>query len=200
MKPIPSEIVTRWSPMWAKDCCPDRPWWTARRVDGVVLTSWPPIEPFQWFRCDGLAGPTFSAHAGELVVNEAGLAAIDAAHPLPAPEPMPGQVWAWDADNASTVVDVRDGVALWNAGVHPMGLQRFVQAQIDEEDRVKRESAPKVDAPDGVFYTIMDWQRPPTAEQLNVWPPPGAVLVAGPTPWGLSIPWTPSDRAVTRAE
>lgn len=27
---------------------------------------------------------------------------------------------------------------------------------------------------------------------VRTWPPPGAVLVAGPTPWGRDVPWTPS--------
>lgn len=27
---------------------------------------------------------------------------------------------------------------------------------------------------------------------LQRWPPPGAVLVAGPTPWGRDVPWAPS--------
>lgn len=197
MNPLSPAIIARWSPMWAKDCCSERPWWRIGIVPGnPVQTSFPARYVMEYRRVDGktvhLGYQSANAEWRDLTAHLTEMARIDAAHPLPAPGPMPGQVWAWDADNASTVVDVRDGVALWNAGVHPMGLQRFVQAQIDEEDRVKRESAPKVDAPDGVFYTIMDWQRPPTAEQLNVWPPPGAILVAGPTPWGFSIPWSPA--------
>lgn len=191
---LPPAVIARWSSVWGKGCCPPRPWWSARRVDGVVLTSWPPIEPFQWFRCDGLAGPTFSAHAGELVVNEADLAAIDAAHPLPAPPPLPTQVWAWDGNNASMVVDVRDGKALWNAGFPPAGLQRFVQARIDAEDRAKRPPDPIPTTGDsGIGYvTFSCFHLQPTSEQLNVWPPPGAILVAGPSCYGRDTPWSPA--------
>jgi hypothetical protein len=28
--------------------------------------------------------------------------------------------------------------------------------------------------------------------RADVWPPPGAVLVAGPTPWGRDVPWAPA--------
>ncbi len=33
----------------------------------------------------------------------------------------------------------------------------------------------------------------PKLAVLRTWPPPGAVLVAGPTPWGRDIPWSPSE-------
>lgn len=33
---------------------------------------------------------------------------------------------------------------------------------------------------------------------LHTWPPRGAVLVAGPTPWGRDVPWAPSE-ALLRA-
>lgn len=32
----------------------------------------------------------------------------------------------------------------------------------------------------------------PRLAVLKTWPPPGAVLVAGPTPWGRDCPWAPA--------
>ena len=29
-------------------------------------------------------------------------------------------------------------------------------------------------------------------EPIETWPPPNAVLVAGPTPWGRDVPWAPA--------
>lgn len=38
-----------------------------------------------------------------------------------------------------------------------------------------------------------DGDRPMLAVLPRTWPPPGAVLVAGPTPWGRDCPWTPDE-------
>lgn len=138
MNPIPEPLRARWSPMWPKDCHPERPWWVlVRDVNEPVQTSYPSRSFYRWARVDGA-----KVTAGYLsdepswrsgVPGDEALTAFDAAHPLPAPPLMPGQVWAY-ADGTETLI-----------------------------------------------------------VRVEMWPPPdvNAILVAGPTPWGRDVPWSP---------
>lgn len=85
---IPKEVYARWSPMWAANTHPERPWWTRSYPSGEGLVY---IEP-RWQRCDGLAGP------GLLIPDpllSAELARIDRERPLQLPSIMTGQIWTW---------------------------------------------------------------------------------------------------------
>lgn len=80
--------------MWAKDCYPERPWWvrtggTFTRADGIGIYS-------QW-TLENRGGDPRGLWDGKEPYEDA-MARIDAAHPLPAPPPMPGQVWCWAYD------------------------------------------------------------------------------------------------------
>lgn len=151
---IPRAVYEQWSAMWAHGHVRDRPWWRivatghahaagAVRVDGArtLLT---------------IIGPNPAASENALL-DWGDVERIDRAIPLPAPPPMPGQVWAWDGvEDAVTYVEAsswQDGVVTgWTIGIG--GSTRYVGPA---------------------------WG--------GVWPIPGAVLVAGPTPWGRDVPW-----------
>lgn len=120
MKPMPKEIAERWSPMWEPNAHHERPWWAWlgaaqrwKRCDGFVLTgthdgSLDPYRPPAWSLMPWKKGyvyeqddvPETEAHIGMLAEV---LVAIDTAHPLAAPPPMPGQVW-WNAEWGDMVV------------------------------------------------------------------------------------------------
>jgi hypothetical protein len=93
------------------------------------------------------------------------LAARDTAHPLPPPEPRCGQVW-----------------------VTPSGVESMVQMVWPNGAGTRT-----IDLPDHHFFWPADPERPNSCwgsapETLTTadWPPPGAVLVAGP-----GAPWAP---------
>jgi hypothetical protein len=140
--------------MWAKGHVPDRPWWsrhdlTYRRCDGITILS----RAFM----DITHGDERGLWDGKEPYADA-MARIDAAHPLPAPPPMPGQVWAYP-----------DGAEVCLIGVD-----------------VPPEMPP--DAWGRARFSPRMWHE----KGNDVWPPPGAILVAGPTPWGRDIPWSPA--------
>lgn len=144
MNPLHPAIIARWQSMWAKDCCPERPWWTRhemtyRRCDGITILSRVSL--------DLTHGDERGLWDGKEPYADA-MARIDSAHPLPAPGPMPGQVWTFDGQERS-IIAVRPG-----------------------DD------------------AIVTWYGPPA--KCKSWPPPGAILVAGPTPWGRDCPWSPA--------
>lgn len=121
-----------WLPMYGAGAVKERPWWRSlHAVHGGMVNFG------RYRRADG-------AEVG--AEDAAELAAYDAAHPLPAPPPMCGQVWA-DALATYAIAAVVRGVPLVDAGA---GL-----------------------------------------EPLEQWPLAGAVLVAGPTPYGRDVPWAP---------
>lgn len=153
MTPLPPTISDRWRPMWHPNAYLSRPWW--RMVDG---------HPFIYVRLDGwrvergFNGGIFVEPPGDILAEmpgltfvDDGMAYVDTKHPLPAPDPMPGQVWRL-----------------------PHGVE-YVLAQTDGDG-------------DGQMSASLgrNWF---TRKQ---WPPPGAVLVAGPTPWGRDVPWAPT--------
>lgn len=106
------------------DAHPERPWWQQ------ILHSlnFPPTEV--WERSDGhalhefdgglvdYAGTTRWVHNG--TVSEC-LRAFDAAHPLPPPPPLVGQVWHEDGDEFMIRRVARDngGVEWWANSAHP---------------------------------------------------------------------------------
>jgi len=167
---------TPWLPMYSPDAHPERPWWRAehaqrqtfyRRIDGAK--GWTYNEK------DGYGGLFFVPPecAGYPWIEQR-MASEDAARPIPAPPPMPGQVWIWFEE--------------WRAKGTPGGLdagQLYVMA--------------------GNVATICgitpayNPERTPLIRLSSfpcdvgrTWPMPGAVLVAGPTPWGRDVPWAPA--------
>ena len=119
------------------DAHPERPWW--RLVERGFRRE-------AWTRLDGLThdcwGQDTSEHLGRL----------DAAHPLPAPEPRCGQVW---------VVPER------KPGRGPWAMMVGGAWRLDGERHYR-------------------WAWMPVGAETSEWPPPGAVLVAGP-----GAPWAP---------
>ena len=156
MKPIPSEVSARWSPMWPKDCHPDRPWWclhemTYRRCDGITLRLAATMRL--------VSDPDERGLWGDAELFDDAMARIDAAHPLPVPPPMCGQVWSVGGDEV--LITFSEGnAAAWRYAF--MG-------------------GPIVNG--GTSYT----------QGGKPWPmDEDAFLVAGPTPWGRDVPWSPA--------
>lgn len=87
------------------------------------------------------------------------MAAIEREHPLPCPEPRCGQVWVWPEG----AVSLMDGETRVTVETHIMVLA--------------------VGRRDGWWQ----WRHANHHSALTEWPPPGAVLVAGP-----GAPWAPA--------
>ena len=150
MKPIPADVAARWSPMWATDHHPERPWW--HKYSPAVYSR------HHWRRCDGLRGPRCDdPDDPEADIPGDTLAAIDAANPLPAPPPMPGQVWVAPTGDEFTIAAIVKACVLFAT------------------------LAPSPEAY-GAFA--------PCVSSQPEWPAAGAILVAGPTPWGRDVPWS----------
>lgn len=146
----------------------ERPWWR-RALSGVVMVSESPILPCAWLRQDGVKGPEFPWAAGEPDVptpeDAEAMREIDLDSPIPPPAPTPTQVWV-DPGGAFSVVDV---------STHGVMVLRYRVMEIEGSDRLGHTLA-------RVFKD---------GDLLPSWPPRGAVLVAGPTPWGRDRPWAP---------
>lgn len=174
MNPLSPAIIARWSPMWAKDCCSERPWWRIGIVPGnPVQTSFPARYVMEYRRVDGktvhLGYQSANAEWRDLTAHLTEMARIDAAHPLPAPPPLPGQVWATPRPGYG------DG---W--GYH---LVTVAAPFVGDSWLVH------LGGDGSVAQTYRMGEATPDA---SAWPPPGAILVAGPTPWGRDIPWGPA--------
>lgn len=94
--PIPSALAARWRSVWHPNAFLPRPWWrfssetprSLERVDGWCVHdtfTGMSVQPPGLGETQYLAVGTGLADA---------VAFVDASHPIPAPEPMPGQVWA----------------------------------------------------------------------------------------------------------
>lgn len=165
---------TPWLPMYPPDAHPERPWWRAEHAQRQTF----------YRRIDGAKGWTYNVHDGYgglfLVPHDCDAAWVlrrmdseDEAKPIPAPPPMAGQVWVWFED--------------WRATGAPGGLDANLYV-----------AAGTVATIAGVT-PAMNPERTPlvrlTSFPLDVgrtWPMSGAVLVAGPTPWGRDVPWAPA--------
>lgn len=164
MQPIPSEIVTRWSPMWAENCNPARPWWRStslgwRRVDGRYLTEF--LLDMNDVQAEALAAAMQPREDGKPLSTAdelAMLAFFDAAYPLSVPPPMVGQVWLITYPNVSDIYE--EQVAYIENGI---AYRLYPQTSVGGPARLSR---------------------------YDQWPPLGGMLVAGPTPWGRDVPWT----------
>lgn len=169
MKPIPPDVAASWSATWGAGVYPARPWWLVgsggpRRTDGIVPAP-------GWLVEMGRADPRGLWDGKE--PYEDFMARVDAEHPLPAPPPMPGQVWRWAEGDETMIVRVApagaDGVTdVWR-----------VWTGLDVSNRVSALVCPRAVGVEG-------------GSRVEQWPPPGAVLVAGPSPHGLNVPWSGS--------
>lgn len=173
MKPIPPEVSVRWAPMWGRDALPERPWWSVQSIKTETAAG----KFVTWRRVDGQSksfawdGPPV-AWAGSMdewnritmdcAVHAAGddLARIDAEHPLPAPPPMPGQVWH---------------IAF------PDGADEFTETVAYTDRRGAYRTYPRGTGYGGEARMC----------RFDSWPPAFGILVAGPTPWGRDVPWSP---------
>lgn len=176
-----------WLPMYGPGAVPERPWWQLCTRGGVTLDTYPAQYPWQAVR-DGRAialGYAGAASARGLItpaiVEE--IDRIDTEHPLPVPPPMPTQVWCWSPTEMATVVDIHEGRPVWNGGIPPAPYQRAAERARRgrwEDDRRRARMATGADkilfAASSVI-TLDDY----------AWPPPGAILVAGPL-----APWAPA--------
>ena len=173
MNPIPLAISDRWRPMWHKDAHPTRPWWsilstqtetaagkfvTWRRADGQLASA-------RWTPPGAYCGSPEQAHRAilEAAVEAAGeaLARIDTEHPLPAPPPMPLQVWHI---------------------TFPDGTDEFTETIAYTDRHGAYRTYPRGTGYGGEARMC----------RFETWPPAFGVLVAGPTPWGRDIPWSPA--------
>ncbi len=131
-----------------------RPWWhreVTSRMTGTFVLG----EEYRLVRTDGRSGDTVFAWsyndstertAGRRATEIADVDRIDCEHPLPAPLPACGQVWAWPSTGDEVMLVGRTATG-W-------------------EPRLVIEGRTVVGGGDAP------------------WPPPGAVLVAGPgAPW-----------------
>lgn len=150
---MPAKLNERWGHVWAQarpHCFMDRPWWDSRakrRCDGVTI--------------EGLF--TLSGKA----------AAIDRERPLPAPYPMPGQVWAFPDGEAQVVAIERSlsypiGGRPENATLRTHVTWSAVLSRLNPQ-----------------------WHITEAERQESQWPVRGAILVAGPSQYGRDIPWCP---------
>jgi hypothetical protein len=126
---------------------PTRPWWRQ--------TS----HPLEWERIDGR----------RVCGHPDGMALCDAEHPLPAPPPMVGQVWAWPDGCTVSVSYVRPALGS-SAGFVCFGSPIALAPGCSQAT------------------TAMDLDEMP-------WPPPGAVLVDGPSQWSRHTQWAPMEEA-----
>lgn len=139
MNPNP---FTLWLPMYAPGTLPERPWWRlAKPAPRDHLGR--AVDFDTYMRVDGA---TVCADRNPGVAMDL----YDAAHPMLAPPPRAGQVWAW-SDGGEDIV----------GKIHPEHM--------------------------GGAVLFANGPYIPREE----WPPPGAVLVGGPTPWGRDRPWAP---------
>lgn len=155
-------LAERWRPMWNPDAHPERPWWrrtnlSVVRCDGAfpadaISVEYDRAEP--WWAWDGIESYTDF------------MARIDREHPLPAPPPLPGQVWAWSETEMAMIVYLQAG--LWYWSVTPVPVQKA--------------------ATEALHRRQLPFRLTPEVQDY-AWPPPGGILVAGPTPWGRDCPW-----------
>lgn len=132
------------------DAHPTMPWWR-RTVTEISNTHGWQREPDGYFVADPEWGDDPPASWDDEVERTiVRLNAHDIAHPLPAPSPMCGQVWAYPP-----------------SGERSTPIRRLVLAEDDRHVLLG-----------GAVTHWHDTER---------WPPPGAVLVAGP-----GAPWSPA--------
>ena len=172
-------IFDPWLPMYREGMVPERPWWRAAAQGSV--------------RCDGRVAAPWAMTPHELRARTreemlAEIDRIDAEHPLPVPPAMPGQVWAWSATEMAAVVGIREGRPIWGAGTPPKPVQESARRSAAERQEERRRQARMATRFDDVSYL----SAASVEEEDYVWPPPGAVLVAGPSPWGRDMPWVPA--------
>jgi len=142
---------------WPASWCTHRPWWSDkfRRVDGLTPVTDADLarDAKGWYDRRG------RMHPGEFPWQLSTLARLDREFPLPAPPPMPGQVWV-QVEGAGRAFDAGDSFVILAV------LRKLPVAMTQGDDE-------------------------PQISMVHTWPPPGAALVAGPTPWGRDVPWWP---------
>ncbi len=118
-------------------------------------------------RADGVVGTNFGSLISDRSVRESALYSIPALREIdkesPLPPPLPMLGQVWH--------QVTDGGRYPDAG-DVFSVVSFLRGK------------PVVILQDG---------EDPLPCVSDVWPPQGAVLVSGPTPWGRDVPWHPAD-------
>jgi len=177
---ISEETCKHWAPLWPKNFHPQRPWW--RQPDAPNLGSVFGIgAPFgerpdenRWVRADGVEAVNRGSKWGIRFPGDPPHAARAAT-----PEGYPSAVVIMemlDRDHALSVpvplpgqVWVRGGASYLITRVVPLSEGQWMLWFGEGPAHYA------LNAPAGVCH----------------WPLPGAVLVAGPTPWGRDVPWSP---------
>lgn len=86
---MPAELARAWGPMWRKGYDPERPWWVAVNGGYLRCDGWLIEGCFMW-RVVNFAPPNIPDRFDDARQSREWL---DTNHPLPAPDPMSGQVW-----------------------------------------------------------------------------------------------------------
>lgn len=166
MKPIPPEIAARWAPMWGQDAHRERPWWRLSSVDARSAAG----AFVVWTRCDGsIASAKWHRPGAFLGSPEQARAALFMA----AVDAIGDALARIDAEHPLPVPSPTPG-QVWRSWL-VSGSEMMVSEVI-----LAASGAPTCAIVAG--ETMMFPQE---------WPPPSAILVAGPTPYGRDVPWSP---------
>jgi hypothetical protein len=157
-----------WLPMYAPRSLAERPWWTLSLVG--------------WRRADGFSvqhglGGALGAHGGEWA-EHAGVPTWRCGRKLFEGVDPSDMMARLDAEHPMAAPPPMCGqVWVWTNGWERMvvGVDRC--AVFGCGDEIRNTGAPSE-------YSDIPMRA-------DVWPPPSAVLVAGPTPWGRDVPWAP---------
>lgn len=95
MIPMPADLYPTWGAMWGPEVHPQRPWWRIHRSEIDRMGQWIQDIPPSFVPVDGHGVATYWERVDGL--HAADLEAGDHEHPLPAPPPMPGQVWVFES-------------------------------------------------------------------------------------------------------
>lgn len=165
MRAVPAEVAARWGAMWAHGTVLARPWWRMRVVE-VWPDRWTREAHYRWERADG------KTHGGGTGVSSGGNGRDFFAAPH-VYQPNETDMAALAAIDAA----------------HPLPHPGFYPGQVwvlDDDEvticRVKHRDA-RVEAYVSPDYGAIDYSK----DLLD-----GAILVAGPTPWGRDCPWSPA--------
>lgn len=190
MKPVPPEVSARWLGVWG-DVHPERPWWHHPSKDGGTYF------PFDLFgRGPGpVPDPDKYVRRGGGVSVAANRQPEDRSRAPRISDPVVG--WFVCVGDPTKVENYRcpearpdgfetaDAAMAWYDTAHPLPAPPPMCDQTwawpDGEQLVVSRVFPGGEAMmacGGPFFAASEW------------PPPGAVLVAGPSPWGRDVPWS----------
>jgi hypothetical protein len=161
-----------WLPLYPPGTVPERPWWRC-------------ADP------NNLAGPVTRCDGFRIEVRNRARPHAFPQHPLNGPQdwcfvigdtfhPWPPEPWAADAPNP---VILRAALMAQADEAHPLPVPPPMVGQV----WVWRSGVTRA-----IVATAPGWHASNIgAGEDKDWPYDGAVLVAGPSPWGRDVPWAP---------